>query len=245
MKRAHDSKTRRDFLGVLGAAALAGACGADADADTAGVSHGTTSSGGSGAGGMGVGASGGASGGGAPGAGGGGGGLPAVCTPSADNIQGPYYRPDAPFRTDLTEAGMPGTRVTVSGRVLDPDCQPIQGALVDVWQADDEGDYDNDGANDPPNGEYVLRGRMTADGDGAYSFRSLIPGHYLNGNQYRPAHIHVTVSAPGFVPLTTQLYFEGDPYNDIDPWFIEALMLLLTDVGDEKTATFDFVLERA
>lgn len=241
MKRAHDPKTRRDFLGVLGAAAVVGACGTDTTANTAGATTSTTSSGGAGAGGMGTGGASAGNG----GTGGVGGGDPAQCTPSADNIQGPYYRPDAPFRTDLTETGMPGTRVTVSGRVLDPDCQPIEGALVDVWQADDAGDYDNDGVDDPPNGEFVLRGRMTVDGDGAYSFRSLIPGHYLNGNQYRPAHIHVTVSAPGFVSLTTQLYFEGDPYNDIDPWFLQALMLLLTDVGDEKTSTFDFVLERA
>lgn len=182
---------------------------------------------------------------GAGGDGGQGGQRPLVCTPSPDNITGPYYRQNAPFRTDLTEPGMAGTRITVSGRVLDPACQPIAGALIDVWQADDDGGYDNDGVDDPPASDYVLRGRMAADGDGAYSFRTIIPGHYLNGAEFRPAHLHVTVSAPGFFSLTTQLYFEGDPYNAADPWYLAALELALEDAGQEKTSTFDFVLEPA
>jgi protocatechuate 3,4-dioxygenase beta subunit len=234
---------RRGFLGGIGAAVVVGACGGDAGVDGTGTGTPTGGDGGDG----GAGASGGMGQGGdgaGGGAGGEGGGPPLVCTPSSDNILGPYYREHAPFKTDLTDVGMPGTRITVSGRVLDPDCQPIPGALVDLWQADDEGDYDNDGVNDPPPNVFVLRGQQNADEDGSYEFKSIIPGHYLNGAQFRPAHIHVKVSAPGFVELTTQLYFEGDPYNDIDPWFLPELMLLLADVGDEKVSTFDFVLER-
>ncbi len=62
-----------------------------------------------------------------------GGGEPLVCTPSDDNILGPYYRPDAPFRDDLTDPNMVGVRVTVKGSVLDETCQPIAGALIDLW----------------------------------------------------------------------------------------------------------------
>jgi protocatechuate 3,4-dioxygenase beta subunit len=233
---------RRVFLGGVGAAVIGSACGGDADGNGAGAGAGGS---GAGPGGGGPGGSGGAAeggGGSAGGSGGEGGGGPLVCTPSADNILGPYYRASAPFRSDLTEAGMVGTRITVSGRVLDADCAPIAGALLDIWQADDEGDYDNDGNDDPPPGTFVLRGRLNADDSGNYQFHTIIPGHYLNGAQYRPAHLHIKVSAPGFVELTTQLYFEGDPYNDIDPWYLPELLLLLADMGDEKVSTFDFVL---
>src|SRR5690606_34392367 len=99
------------------------------------------------------------------------------------------------------------------------------GAVLDFWQADDDGGYDNDGVADPPAGEFVLRGKVESDAAGGFSLKTIIPGHYLNGNQYRPAHIHVTVSAPGFASLTTQLYFEGDPYNEIDPFIIDSLIM--------------------
>jgi protocatechuate 3,4-dioxygenase beta subunit len=128
---------------------------------------------------------------------------------------------------------------------VDPDCNPIAGALLDVWQADDTGDYDNDGVDDPPPDVYVLRGRMLTDADGNYSFDSVIPGHYLNGNQYRPAHIHVTVSADGHESLTTQLYFDGDPYNGIDPFIIGSLIMPLEDApGGGVDASFDFVIAK-
>src|SRR5690606_12869248 len=178
--------------------------------------------------------------GGQPGLGGAGGGL-LDCTPTADNLLGPYYRPGAPFLDDLTTPAMEGTRLLLSGHVRDPDCQPIAGAVLDFWQADDDGGYDNDGVDDPEG--FVLRGKVETDGAGAYSLKTIIPGHYLNGSQYRPAHIHVTVSAPGFASLTTQLYFEGDPYNEIDPFIIDSLIMALSDVGDAKAATFLFVLE--
>jgi protocatechuate 3,4-dioxygenase beta subunit len=137
---------------------------------------------------------------------------------------------------------MPGTRLTVTGRVLSPDCSPLAGAELDVWQADDDGRYDNDGVNDPVGGAYILRGRMTTDEQGRYSFQTVLPGHYLNGAQYRPAHIHVTVSADGHLPLTTQLYFEGDPYNDVDGFIVDSLIMPVADVAGQKECTFDFVL---
>ncbi len=224
----------------MGAATIAAACGTAAEETT--DSDDDAPAGGASPGAGGSNAAGGTGQGGTVGNGGNG---PTTCTPSSDNIAGPYYRGGAPFRTDLTEAGTLGTRLTVSGRVLDADCQPLADALVDVWQADESGGYDNDGANDPPPADFVLRGRMNAGGDGAFSFRTIIPGRYLNGAQFRPAHLHVTVSAPGYVSLTTQLYFEGDPFNDVDNWYLPELELKLTDVGAEKAATFDFVLELA
>ena len=236
---------RRKFLGTLAAAALVTACGdngATGDDSSAGGENSGGRGGGENSGGAGAGG-GGRGGGGAVGAGGAGGHMPMECTPTADNLLGPYYRPDAPFRDDLVDGGMAGTRVTISGTVYGPDCETIGDALIDVWQADADGGYDNDGVGDPPPNVFVLRGRLHADGEGAYAFRTIIPGHYLNGAQFRPAHVHVTVSAPGYAPLTTQLYFDGDPYNEIDPFIIESLIMQLTPEGGDMAAHFDFVLQ--
>ncbi|HLU65886.1 MAG TPA: hypothetical protein VKZ63_06405, partial [Kofleriaceae bacterium] len=87
------------------------------------------------------------------------------------------------------------------------------------------------------------RGKVESDAAGGFSLKTIIPGHYLNGNQYRPAHIHVTVSAPGFASLTTQLYFEGDPYNDIDPFILDSLIMSPVENPDGSlSAAFDLVL---
>jgi protocatechuate 3,4-dioxygenase beta subunit len=157
------------------------------------------------------------------------------CLETEDNILGPFYREGAPMNADLVEDGMAGTRLSVTGRVLDVACAPLAGALLDIWQANDAGAYDNVG--------YVLRGKVLTDADGRFAFQTIVPGHYLNGAQYRPAHIHVIASGGGVRALTTQLYFEGDEYNAIDPWFQPSLAMTLEDVGDgTKRTTFDFVL---
>jgi len=223
---------RRSFLAGMGTLAVGACGGAEATEDD------------DGAGGAGTGGIGGASGGNDPGTGGDGAGGrgPLDCTATADNIEGPYYRPGAPMRSDLAEPGALGVPVVIRGSVASPDCAPIAGAELDVWQADADGGYDNDGVDDPAGGAFILRGRMLTDAEGRYELRTIIPGHYLNGAQFRPAHIHVTVRAPGFAPLTTQLYFEGDPYNDIDPFIIESLIMPLAEASDGKAARFDFVL---
>ena len=135
------------------------------------------------------------------------------------------------------EAGMDGVRLVLSGTVLGAGCAPPAGAVLDIWQANHDGEYDNEG--------FTLRGRFIADEQGRYQLGTIIPGHYLNGRQYRPAHIHAKVSAPGHQPLTTQLYFEGDPYNEIDPFIRESLIMRLDSDGDGKRCAFDFVLPAA
>ena len=159
-----------------------------------------------------------------------------------DNIEGPYYRLGAPMRADLTDETTLGTRLVVRGRVTDPGCKPVPRALLDVWQADREGRYDNDGHAGQ---KLVLRGKLSTRDDGAFEFRTILPGRYLNGRQYRPAHVHVKISAPGFATLTTQLYFEGDPYNSVDPFIKSPLVMRLGDEGSGKATKFDFVLNSA
>jgi protocatechuate 3,4-dioxygenase beta subunit len=161
-----------------------------------------------------------------------------ACTITESNIEGPFYTPGAPERSVLVMPDMPGTRLVVQGRVLDSGCAPLAGATVDVWQANDAGAYDSAG--------FVLRGVMTTDASGGFELHTIIPGHYLNGSTYRPAHIHVKASAPGHELLTTQLYFEGDPYNEGDPWIRDSLTMALEEMADgSKLARYDIVLVQA
>ena len=87
-----------------------------------------------------------------------------------------------------------------------------------------------------------LRGKVRVDGEGAFTFRSVVPGRYLNGATYRPAHVHVKVSAPGHAPLTTQLYFPDDPYNAKDPFIDRSLIMDVSRSVAAVSAHYDFVL---
>jgi len=168
--------------------------------------------------------------------GGSGDGSSAACSETEANTEGPFYKEGAPSRMVLIDENTPGTRVTVSGRVLDAGgCAPLAGAVLDVWQADASGAYDNDG--------YQLRGVLQTDADGRYEVVTIVPGHYLNGARYRPAHIHVKVSAADHELLTTQLYFAGDPYNEGDPFILDSLIMTPTENPDGSlAAVFDFVI---
>lgn len=153
--------------------------------------------------------------------------------PTESNIEGPYYRKDAPFRAKLAE-GLKGDALVISGRVLSPDGKPLRNAVVDVWHASAQGEYDNDSA------KFLLRGRIRTDQDGLYRYETIMPGQYDLGEAKRPAHIHYKVSADAHRPLTTQLYFKGDPWLERDPFVRKSLIIDL-----EKTAgTFDVVLAK-
>jgi protocatechuate 3,4-dioxygenase beta subunit len=119
--------------------------------------------------------------------------------------QGPFYTPNAPTLENnlLAPENEPGTRLILSGIVRTLDCtELIPGTLIDIWHADHEGAYDNEG--------FHLRGKTTSNAQGFYLFETILPGKYLNGASYRPSHIHFKITPPGFPTLTTQLYFEGD-----------------------------------
>jgi len=130
-----------------------------------------------------------------------------TCSPTKRDIEGPFYTRGAPHRTALAGPDEPGDRIVLRGRVLGPDCNtPLRAALLDVWQADANGEYHYEKDN------FRLRGQILTDATGAFEFASVVPGRYKLDGSYRPAHIHFTVSHPGHEPLTTQLYFKGDPY---------------------------------
>jgi protocatechuate 3,4-dioxygenase beta subunit len=150
--------------------------------------------------------------------------------PTPPQTAGPFFKPRSPRRTSLLEPGTAGTRIVLAGTVLSTGCRPIPGALLDFWQADDRGEYDNAG--------FRLRGHQFADEQGRYRLESVVPGVYPG----RTRHFHVRVQAPNQPVLTTQLYFPGEPGNARDFIFRPELVLAVRDESAQKQAAFDFVL---
>lgn len=133
--------------------------------------------------------------------------TPINCEPTTRDYygEGPFYTENPPMLSENRLAAMdePGERMIISGRVVNLDCsQYLPNTVVDVWHADSDGNYDNNG--------YKLRGFTRANEQGFYLFETIKPGKYLNGSRFRPAHIHFKVTPPDFPQLITQLYFEGD-----------------------------------
>lgn len=168
------------------------------------------------------------------------------CIETHANIEGPYYRAGAPERARLVDQGMPGVPIDIEGRVTGLECgRGLAGVELDVWHATHDGHYDNDGTMRLGRDKFLLRGRLKTDAEGRYRVSTIIPGRYLNGPQYRPAHVHVKVRASGFTELTTQLYFPGDPYNDVDPFIHRSLVMGMEKAKDRMLGQFDFVLRNA
>ena len=146
------------------------------------------------------------------------------------SVLGPFYRANAPAveNGDLIDRGDTGGDPTVvHGTVKDLNGTTIKGALLDIWQATQQGLYENIDASQP---DMNLRGRLRTDDNGVYQFRTVLPAsypipddgpagqllHLCNRHNMRPGHIHFIVSADGFKPVTTEVFVEGDDYLDSD-----------------------------
>ena len=147
-------------------------------------------------------------------------GLARAATETPAQTEGPFYPVLAQDDrdTDLTRiAGhsesAAGEQILVRGRVLDTQGRVLEGATVDVWQANHYGRYSHpdDPNPNPLDPNFQGWGIMQTDGDGSYGFRTILPGAYAIGeNSTRCRHIHFKVSHPDHETLTTQMYFEGD-----------------------------------
>jgi catechol 1,2-dioxygenase len=141
--------------------------------------------------------------------------------PTEDDVLGPYYRRGAPFRGKVSPPLSVGDVLQISGRVWAvSDRRPIGGALLDIWQANAQGHYDNE---------------------------TIHPGPYkMDENTWRSPHIHFVVRALGFKTLVTQLFFRGAEYLDSDPFVKRSLIIPLTTIdtplGTYRTGRFDIVL---
>jgi protocatechuate 3,4-dioxygenase beta subunit len=152
--------------------------------------------------------------------------------PTPAQTEGPYFTPNSPLRRSILPAGAAGIRLTLTGRVLTTAGRPIARALVDFWQADARGAYDNSG--------YRFRGHQFTDANGRYALTTVVPGLYPG----RTKHIHVKVQPRGRSILTTQLYFPGVARNRSDSIFqSELLVRNWRKVGSRRAARFDFVLD--
>jgi len=149
------------------------------------------------------------------------------------SVLGPFYRAEAPEvangeNIDRGDTG--GDPTVVHGTIKDLDGEPIANALLDIWQATQQGIYEN---MDPDQPDLNLRGRLRTDGNGEYWFRTVLPSYYpipddgpagqllylCKRHNMRPGHIHFIVSAEGFEPVTTEVFREGDDYLDSDAVF--------------------------
>jgi hydroxyquinol 1,2-dioxygenase len=185
-------------------------------------------------------------------------------------VLGPFHipgSPSMPYGGDMSD-GLPGRPLYVTGRVVDLDGAPIAGAVLDVWQADEEGLYE---AQIAELDEARLRAVYESRDDGGYCVRTIAPRGYsipMDGpvgdligrtdiSHFRPAHVHFLVAADGYEQLITHLFEAGAQYLDDDVVFgtKEGLVVTFeerppgpTPAGDESAepflvASFDFVLQ--
>jgi protocatechuate 3,4-dioxygenase beta subunit len=151
--------------------------------------------------------------------------------------EGPYFKPKSPERADLIDEGMAGRPLEVTGFVLTRRCKPVGRVLIDVWQADNAGEYDNTG--------FRLRGHLFTDVEGRFKLRTIVPGVYPG----RTRHIHVKLQPPGGRIVTTQVYFPGEDENKRDGLFRRELTMRTAKTAVEGrpegwlAGRFDFVLD--
>ena len=181
-------------------------------------------------------------------------------------VLGPFYLPGAPRREMGEQIGrmLDGEPTLIRGRVTDTAGKPLAGARLDVWQGNSNGLYD---IQDPAQPEFNLRGVFCTGPDGGYSFRTIRPVSYpvptdgpvgevfraSGRHNWRAAHVHAIVSAPGHKPVTTHIFDSQNQYLDSDAVFGVRDSLIqefrLAGPGDPQDVKFvvdvDFVLARS
>jgi protocatechuate 3,4-dioxygenase beta subunit len=131
--------------------------------------------------------------------------LYATIDPTPEQTAGPFYKPSAPFKEQLVEAGDSGTALAVSGEILNTDEKPLPNTRIEIWHTDNSGHYDREG--------FRYRAQLRSNDKGKYRFQTILPGNYGG----RAKHIHYRITAPDHKPIFTQLYFETDPFFEGNP----------------------------
>lgn len=169
---------------------------------------------------------------------------------SENTVLGPFHvadAPDYPMGTNIC-LDSKGEDMVVRGRVLDVEGHPVEGAKIDVWQANDEGFYDVQQKGIQP--DFNLRGVFRTGADGSYWFKAVRPKFYaipddgpvgqllaaLGRHPFRPAHLHYIISKEGYDEVTTHIFDPDDPYIDNDAVFgvKESLIAEFVKVEDAE-----------
>jgi catechol 1,2-dioxygenase len=177
------------------------------------------------------------------------------------SIEGPYYAPGAPECGAVGTIPMrdqeAGTPLVWDGSIVSTDGTPLQGT-IELWHADSDGFYSQFAPGIP---EWNLRGTFSTGPDGKFTITTIRPAPYqiptdgscgklitaAGWHAWRPAHLHVKVSAPGHELLTAQLYFPGDPHNGDDIASAVKSELMLSPVAQSdgsNTVDYGFVLDK-
>jgi protocatechuate 3,4-dioxygenase beta subunit len=181
-------------------------------------------------------------------------------TPTPSEIEGPFYplTPQKDKDFDLTRirgrSGVAKGRIIfVEGQVLDTEGNPIEDATVDLWQANAAGRYwhQRDQNRAPLDPNFQGWAIVQSERNGQFRFKTVFPGQYPAAVDWiRPPHIHFKISKPGFRELVTQMYFPGQPLNDVDLLLMqksdaEARRMIAEQVeGNPERFRYTPVLER-
>lgn len=169
-------------------------------------------------------------------------------SPTTTDILGPFYRPGAPMRSNIIPAKSKGNPLNLKGIIFKDDGEtPVDNALVEIWQCDENENYDN------ISDSYLFRGALKTLRNGKYEFKTIIPVPYKadpsDDSSWRPAHIHMRVSVSNQQDLITQIYLKGDKYVDKDKWSsspqaAERILTITKNSEGESEVTFDVVMSK-
>ena len=165
------------------------------------------------------------------------------------DILGPFYRPGAPFRSNLVPPNSKGVPLNLKGIIYKEDGRtPLNNALVEIWHCDENQHYDN------MSDDYLFRGATETTKDGRYEFSTIVPVPYKvdpedENSLWRPAHIHMRVSVANQQDLITQIYFKGDKYLEKDmssssPQAVSRILSISKDPSGNNTVIFDVVMNK-
>jgi len=167
------------------------------------------------------------------------------------SLLGPFYRQDSPtFELGQSIAvKAKGPEIGIYGRIVNASGQGVPNASIEIWQPDEDGDYDLQ-KHDPD--EMDLRGRFFTDANGCYRLRTIRPLGYMipmdgpvgdmiraqKRHGFRPAHIHFLIGAQGYREVVTALYIAGDDHIESDTVFGVTDSLVAEVKGDDAGSPF-------
>jgi len=185
-----------------------------------------------------------------------------ACARSAtpDEIEGPFYpvfaQKDRDFdltRIEGKQGVARGKVIFIRGQVLDTDGQPVEEAIVDLWQANAEGRYRHPRDGNPAPLDPFFQGWaiVPSGRDGTFRFKTIFPGAYPTSPGWmRPPHIHFKVTKPGYAELVTQMYFSDQALNASDLLLQRKdeherqLMIASKIQGDPESYEYKIVLKK-